>query len=235
MFSFYGCIYGLRSPSGKWYIGQTTDIDPIRYLRINYNYRDGGGRTKLRYALLRYGFDSFNTQILVYCFSKEELDKAEIGFIEIYNSVSNGYNIDPGGNGKKHSLCTKESMSRNRLLRKEELIEYGKLGTKARIELFEKDPSFKEDVYNRISESMKSFYKTHDNPFKNKKHSEEFKSKIGKITSVCQSGSGNSNYGNCWIYNNILKENKRVKKEELQNWIGLGWIKGRNLSGWEYV
>ena len=40
-------------------------------------------------------------------------------------------------------------------------------------------------------------------------------------------GEKNSQYGTCWIYNSILKENKKIKKEFLNNWIEQGWIKGR--------
>ena len=45
-----------------------------------------------------------------------------------------------------------------------------------------------------------------------KKHTEESKLKIGKANSIKQQGSNNSNYGNCWIYNIDLKENKLIKK-----------------------
>ena len=43
-----------------------------------------------------------------------------------------------------------------------------------------------------------------------------------------QKGEKNSQYGTCWIHNN--KENKKIKKEELQNYLNLGWIKGRKMK-----
>jgi len=43
-------------------------------------------------------------------------------------------------------------------------------------------------------------------------------------------GKLNSQYGTCWIYNEKLKENKKIKKEELQEWIDNGWIKGRRIK-----
>ena len=42
-----------------------------------------------------------------------------------------------------------------------------------------------------------------------------------------QKGERNSQFGTCWIYNLELKENKKIKLEELDNWIEKGWIKGR--------
>ena len=43
-----------------------------------------------------------------------------------------------------------------------------------------------------------------------------------------QQGEKNSQYGTCWIHNN--KENKKIKKEELDNYINSGWIKGRKMK-----
>lgn len=41
----------------------------------------------------------------------------------------------------------------------------------------------------------------------------------------------NSQYGTCWIKNNLLEMNKKIKKEELELYISLGWEKGR-VIGW---
>lgn len=62
-----------------------------------------------------------------------------------------------------------------------------------------------------------------------KRHNEESKKKIGKITSKAQKGKGNSQYGKCWIYNLILEESKKIKKDELNTWISKGWVKGRKM------
>ena len=66
--------------------------------------------------------------------------------------------------------------------------------------------------------------------WKGKKHKEESKKKIGQANSVHQKGCGNSNYGNCWIYNKELKKNKLIPKEEISYWISLGWLKGRKMK-----
>ena len=43
-----------------------------------------------------------------------------------------------------------------------------------------------------------------------------------------QQGEKNSQYGTCWIHND--KENKKIKKDELENYINDGWIKGRKMK-----
>jgi len=35
----------------------------------------------------------------------------------------------------------------------------------------------------------------------------------------------NSSFGSCWITKD--NENKKIKKEELENYLSVGWIKGR--------
>lgn len=43
-----------------------------------------------------------------------------------------------------------------------------------------------------------------------------------------QQGEKNSQYGTCWIHNN--NENKKIKKEQLEEYISNGWIKGRKMK-----
>ena len=67
--------------------------------------------------------------------------------------------------------------------------------------------------------------------WKNKKHKEETKKKIGEINKVKQKGELNSNYGKCWITMKTDEKNinRTIKKEELNNYLSLGWKKGRKI------
>jgi hypothetical protein len=38
-------------------------------------------------------------------------------------------------------------------------------------------------------------------------------------------GKENSQYGTCWITKNGT--NKKIKKEEIDKWYKIGWVKGR--------
>ena len=61
-------------------------------------------------------------------------------------------------------------------------------------------------------------------------HSEETKRKIGLKNSIHQIGKGNSQYGTCWIYNIELCENKKIKNIELEDYLSIGWLKGRKMK-----
>jgi hypothetical protein len=52
---------------------------------------------------------------------------------------------------------------------------------------------------------------------------------VSKANSINQSGTGNSQYGKCWIINPITEEKKSIKKELLQEYLNNGWKKGRSL------
>ena len=60
--------------------------------------------------------------------------------------------------------------------------------------------------------------------FLNKKHTEETKNKMSEKAKE-RIGNKNPSFGTCWITKN--KENKKIKKENLDEWINQGWIKGR--------
>ena len=68
------------------------------------------------------------------------------------------------------------------------------------------------------------------NPWLGRRHTEETKLKIGRANSIRQSGCGNSQYGTSWIYNDGLFETKRVKREEIREYLEKGWLLGRRMS-----
>lgn len=66
--------------------------------------------------------------------------------------------------------------------------------------------------------------------WKGRKHKEESKRKIGIANSKAQLGKKNSQYGTCWIYSTKLKENKKIRRNDLKLWILKGWLKGRKIK-----
>ena len=66
--------------------------------------------------------------------------------------------------------------------------------------------------------------------WKGRKHSNETikKMKLKHQLNGNQKGEKNSQYGTCWIMKD--SENKKIKKDELNNWIQQGWIKGRKIN-----
>ena len=61
-----------------------------------------------------------------------------------------------------------------------------------------------------------------------RKHNPETKRKIGEANSIRQRGENNSQFGTCWITKD--DKNKKIKKEELDDYIKNGWIKGRKIK-----
>ena len=66
--------------------------------------------------------------------------------------------------------------------------------------------------------------------WKGKHHTEKTKEKLRQIykNSKHQQGEKNSQYGTCWITKDGV--NKKIKKEEINNYILLGWSKGRKMK-----
>ena len=96
-----GIIYKYVSPSGKVYIGQTTQENRRRrtFLDVNKSY----GGDKIDAARRKYGPENFAYEVLYrasFSTSQEatlELDKMEEYYITVYDSYLNGYNMTYGG------------------------------------------------------------------------------------------------------------------------------------------
>lgn len=105
-----GIIYMYISPSGKPYIGQTTDEKKRRASWNSSSYDYAGD--KINKARAKYGKDSFAYTVLhsgTYPSKKEAvkaLDLLEIFYISLYDSVKNGYNCEGGGHA-----CTGYTLS----------------------------------------------------------------------------------------------------------------------------
>lgn len=105
-----GIIYKYTGPTGKVYIGQT--IHPEKRIRAHKNSKDN---SYFHRAIQKYGFDAFKYEIIVKISSatKEELqkqlNKAEMFYIDLYDSFKNGYNMTIGGDGCLGLICTDET------------------------------------------------------------------------------------------------------------------------------
>lgn len=96
-----GIIYKYISPSGKVYIGQTTEEKRRRKTFFNINKRYGGD--KIDAARQKYGPENFTYEVLyraTFSNKKEatlKLDELEQFYITVYDSYENGYNMTYGG------------------------------------------------------------------------------------------------------------------------------------------
>lgn len=101
--------------NGKVYIGQSINIKNRWKDHINALNRKNSRCTLLQRAWNKYKQENFSFEILELCL-EDELDDVEIKYIEFYDAINNGYNIEPGGNKNKHlSEETKQKLRESHL------------------------------------------------------------------------------------------------------------------------
>lgn len=193
--------------SGKYYIGMhSTDNLEDDYL---------GSGTRLRYSINKHGKENFIREILEYCESREELKHRETEIVNLDEIAKNQcINLKVGGYG---GFSNEEHMNKCQLA-----------GAKAYHEKFNNDESFRKARNKKSSEIIKKNHldgkMTYGN-FKNKSHSEESKQLISESMKDKGIGEANSQFGTCWITNGT--ENKKIKKENIDEYREIGWIQGR--------
>lgn len=100
------CVYcHTNIINGKKYIGQTSNY--VRRCQPT-NYK---GCTKLYNAIMKYGWDNFTHEILEDNLTLEQANQREEYYINLYNTVKDGYNIKSGGLNNLYSEQSKQKMS----------------------------------------------------------------------------------------------------------------------------
>lgn len=197
--------------NNKYYIG----------VHSTYNLDDGylGSGTKLRRSINKYGKENFKIEVLEFFENRTDALKREMEIVTenlILDELC--MNLKPGGRGGFNQYWQKR-------------------GSELAVEaLYEKrkDVEWKNSLSFSMSLAMKKAWLNgkfkKENPqftFSGKLHTVETKQKIGNANSLQQHGIKNSQYGTCWIYNDSLKENRKIKKTEE---IPHGWLSGRKMG-----
>lgn len=224
----YFLIYKITNlTNNKIYIG--------KHITENKNDDYFGSGKLIKKAIKKYGIENFKKEILLECSSKEEMDQKEKEFVDdVFVKSKNTYNLKIGGDGGFDFINTK---CRDKLYNNQNIAQ------KTMHELLQTDECFRSfyisrltqamnrpEVREKMSKSIKAKIAKDGSWWTGKKHKEESKIKIGKASSIHQKGSGNSHYGTVWIYNEELKQNKSIKKEDLEKYLSLGWKKGRKMN-----
>jgi hypothetical protein len=174
-----------------------------------------GSGTRLRKLIYKHGKIIFKLEILEHLPDRESLIKREI---EIVNSdllmEEKCMNLKPGGSG---GFCDDDH--------KHNFFESSKKTQFSTIY----NPSYSESDKLKKSEFQKQMWKNGKGQLppqwpKGKKHTNESKilmSDKGKL----RIGEKNSQFGTCWINNNI--ENKKIKKINFTLFENNGWVLGR--------
>lgn len=89
----YGYIYKTTFPNGKIYVGQS-------HKNVEFNPKYHGSGIIVVKFLKTHNENELKTELIEWCYSKEELDTKEIYWIKELNTlIPNGYNISEGGEG----------------------------------------------------------------------------------------------------------------------------------------
>ena len=117
-------VYRLTSPSGKSYIGQTTQDFNTRWSQ--HKKISNTHCRALKAALIKYGPNTFKTEVLLEC-DDDQLDMFETKMIKLYNTLSpNGYNLDEGGSARRNFTDETKKLMRASAKNASKFIEHNK-------------------------------------------------------------------------------------------------------------
>ena len=189
--------------NNKYYIGMhsTNELDD-RYI--------GSGK-RLWYSVRKYGKENFKFEILEFLPDRESLAKREKELVnEDTLRDSNCLNLKLGGFGGFSSEAHRKKAQ-------------AAGGKKVRQILSAKHSERLKSDFDYREKWLKSL--KGNQSWLGKKHTDETRSKIKLSMKGKGVGNTNSQFNTCWITDGL--KNKKIKKEELNNFLLLGWKLGR--------
>lgn len=198
-----------------------------------------GSGLRINRAIKKYGISNFDKTILFECSSEEEMNKIEAEIVnEDFIARDDVYNIKLGGDGGwDYSNKNLKNNGISQYFKNKNEDEIFNIRKKAANAVKQKHKNMSEDERKQYSLKCRlgrlkwlsthpDYFKGERNPMYGKTHSTEAKKRISET----HTGSQNSQYGKCWIYNLELKKSISISKEELQTYLADGWIKGRKIK-----
>jgi group I intron endonuclease len=195
--------------NGKYYIGMhSTD-----------NLEDGymGSGKRLKRSLNKHGKENFKFEILEFFSDRKSLIEGEKKLVNeelLKDSLS--MNIKKGGEGG-----TVNDEHRKNL----------KIGaSKYQKNKWSTDIDYRDKIKKVLLDNIKKSHllgKIKYNTFEGKNHSDKTKKKMSETKKDMYIGEKNPSYGTCWITNG--KENKKIEKEKINDYLCDGWYKGRKI------
>lgn len=195
--------------TGRWYIG----------MHSTHNLDDGymGSGLRLRRSIRKYGVDNHTKEILEYSNSREDLVLREIAIVNedlLLDDLC--MNLKCGGTG---GFSSEEHMMKCSKAGNDAL----KHKLKNDNELLNKFSKIASDNLRKAHSSGKIKYKTRYGVTT----SDETKEKISNSKKGTGVGELNSQYGTKWAWIHKDGEVKKIKKENLDNYLNNGWLQGR--------
>lgn len=201
---FYTVYKITNMANGKIYVGvhQTDDLDD-EYM--------GSGKL-IKRAIEKYGIENFEKEYIQIFDNPEDMFEMESTLVNTsFVMREDTYNMKEGGLGGDTSKHINYDSDDRRQ----------KIGEGVRRK-FQEDEHYRMKRIEQCSKNLCSF--------EGKQHTDETKRKIGEANSTKQSGSGNSQYGTCWIHSLVEQRSIRIKRDELDEYLAAGWTKGRKIK-----
>jgi len=186
------------------------------------NLNDGymGSGKLIKNAIAKYGIENFIKDIL-YIFDNENDMKNKERELVVLNEMS--YNLCEGGKGG-FGYINRENKN---IYGKNGDPEHGGKnlipGNKV-VEILKQRNQYQK-YCEKVSYGVKQYYLEKGSHWTGKKHSPMTVEKMKQSAIGKHDGSKNSQYGTCWVTNG--SENKKVKKEKLDEYLKKGYTKGR--------
>jgi hypothetical protein len=200
--------------TGKFYVGMhSTDNLEDGYL--------GSGKI-LGYSRKKHGDENHKKEIIEMCTDREALKLREKEIVNEKLLVDPlNINLKYGGEGGWDQPLLQSVRGKKGATK----------GNAAKAILRKTDPIWAMAESQRNSNITRSAYangtKAINLPdWNGRSHCAETKQKIGKANSIHQSGTGNSQYGTCWVTNGVPK---KIKKQDLDSYLSSGYIRGRSM------
>jgi len=209
---------GRKKPHIHYIYKTTCNITNKYYIGMHStsNLEDGylGSGKRLRYSIRKYGKENHTKEILEFLPNRKELIIRETEFVDkVLLNDKLCMNLKEGGQGGFISKDHHKKMCE---------------GSSKWITERWKNEEFRNKMLVILSETSKKTFLEGKNKvpdFTGKHHSEKTKKLLSEIKKNTGIGEKNSQYGTCWVTKNNI--NKKIKKEELNQFIQKGWIKGR--------
>lgn len=193
-----------------------------------------GSGAELKKDLKKLGVSNFKKEILFECESVEELNLTESSIVNIeFVQREDTYNKRVGGLGGWEYINENGLNNRNN---------QNKIAHEKHLKLLKTNAEYAEMFCKKVreglakiskdvkSQNLKEAWRKHGHPWVGRKHSEETKQKLREKAKLRAKTTKNNQLGKCWVFNEELKINKSIKKEDLDEYLQLGWIKGRKMS-----
>lgn len=217
----YYTVYRITNKiNGKIYTGKHQTKD------LNDNYMGSGKLIKR--AIEKHGIENFTKEILHVFDSEEEMNLKEAELVTIGD---HSYNLADGGQGGFGYI----NRNPEKFLTEKRLNSLTKGSIYNQPVEIQKKWIFSVKVRNQDEtylanqkEGLRKYYETHDGTFKGRSHSNQTKLKMSFKAKEHSKGEKNSQFGTCWITNG--KDVKKIKKENLDYYLNIGYIKGRVIK-----